>query len=55
MTELFIVEYENGEALDLYGDGGFSVFTSRAEAQDAMDNVTEDIPLVMVRFVRATA
>jgi len=36
--ELFVVEREDGEWIDVQGDGGYSVFTSHAEAQDALDS-----------------
>lgn len=52
MTDLFTVEYEDGEQLDSSGDGGFSVFTSRAEAQDAIDSMSEEFPMTIVRYAR---
>ena len=36
--ELFTVEREDGETIDIQGDGGFSVFTNRAEALDALES-----------------
>jgi hypothetical protein len=56
-NDLFIVEREDGECIDVQGDGGFSVFTNRAEAQDALeteaDNAEEaESGYKVVRFVR---
>jgi hypothetical protein len=56
-AELFIVERENdGEWIDSYGNGGFSVYTERGEAQDALDNEAdsgrESDHYRVVRFVR---
>jgi hypothetical protein len=41
-TELFVVERESGEWLDVQGDGGYSVFTSLSEAQDALDSEADN-------------
>lgn len=56
-SELFIVEYDNGEMVDATGDGGYSVWDTRAEAQDALDSEASSvddpsIELKIVRFVR---
>ena len=37
-NDLFVVEREDGEWIDIQGDGGFSCFTSLAEAQDALES-----------------
>ena len=55
--ELFAVERDNGEWIDAQGDGGFSIFTSRAEAQDALDSEADCCEegvehYKIVRFVR---
>ncbi len=52
MKELFTVEHDDGEMLDSSGDGGFSVYTNRAEAQDAIDSMSEDLPMTIVCYVR---
>ena len=53
-TELFVVERENGDWLDIQGDGGYSCFTSRAEAQDALDSEADccDEPATLYKIVR---
>jgi hypothetical protein len=57
-NELFIVEHENGEWVDNTGDGGWSCWTTRAEAQDALDSevdnyeVAAPVEFAIVRFVR---
>lgn len=55
--ELFIVErIEDGSMLDGTGDGGFTVWETRAEAQDALDTEEgsrpNDGPWQVVRFSR---
>jgi len=59
--ELFIVDYPDGELIDIEGDGGFSVFSTRADAQEALDSeiaAVGDRPttegLRIVSFVRST-
>jgi hypothetical protein len=54
-TELFTIEHEDGEMIDIQGDGGFSAFTSFAEALDAMETEQHswDVPLKVVRYARA--
>ena len=59
-NELFIVESENGEWLDNTGDGGWSCWTTQAEAQDALDSEADNgedqrTAYKIVRFVRETA
>lgn len=44
-----MVEYEDGEPLD-NGDGGFTVWTSRGEAQDEMDSACAEVPLKIVEY-----
>ena len=51
MEELFIVEFADGESLDLIGEG-FTVFATRAEAQGAIDWHSEEVTMEIVRFVR---
>lgn len=56
-NELFIVEHQSGEWIDCSGDGGWSGFTSIAEAQDALDSEADcrdESPATfkIVRFVR---
>lgn len=57
-NELFVVEREeSGEWIDVQGDGGFSCFTTRAEAQDTLeseaDSSDEDPSLFrVVKFSR---
>ena len=56
-NELFIVESENGEWLDNTGDGGWSCWTTQAEAQDALDSEADNgedqrTAYKIVRFVR---
>lgn len=41
--------------LDASDSGGFTVFTTRTEAEDAIDSMSENLPMVVVRFVRAEA
>lgn len=36
--ELFTVEDDRGEMVDVTGDGGYSVFQERAEAEDCRDS-----------------
>lgn len=55
--ELFVVEREDGEWVDTVGEGGWSGFTSRGEAQDALDSEADNIDALrtaykIVRFVR---
>ena len=53
--ELFIVEDENGEWVDATGDGGWSCWTTRADAQDALDSEADSrdkLAWKVVRFVR---
>jgi hypothetical protein len=55
--ELFVVEREDGEWVDMQGDGGYSCFLSRAEAQDALDSEADNCEdgaenYKVVRFVR---
>ena len=59
-NELFIVEGENGEWIDNTGDGGWSCWTTQAEAQDALDSEADNgedqrTAYKIVRFVRETA
>ncbi len=52
-TELYIVEEPRGDCLDDTGDGGFTVWETRVEAQDALDSRTdgpEDFQVI--RFTR---
>lgn len=56
-NDLFVVEREDGEWIDVQGDGGFSCFTSQAEAQDALDSEADNSEqdpagLHVVRFSR---
>ena len=57
MKQLFTVEYDNGEMIDVDGDGGYSVWLSRAEAQDALDTTLASIddPDVALSIVEYTA
>ena len=41
-AELFVVEHENGEWIDAQGEGGYSCFLSRTEAQEALDYEAEN-------------
>ena len=55
-NELFIVEHENGEWVET-SDGGWSCWTTLAEAQDALDSEADNcedqrIVYKIVRFVR---
>lgn len=55
MNSLFVVEHESGELLDATGDGGYTVWTTRAEAQDALDTAQVSEPedtFSIVEFVR---
>lgn len=49
--EIFVAEYEDGSLVDDTGDGGWSAWFSRSEAQDAADNDTDN-PSTVVRYVR---
>jgi hypothetical protein len=51
-NDLFIVEREGGEWIDVMGDGGYTCFTSQAEAQDALDNEEDQESCKIVRFSR---
>lgn len=56
-NELFIVEQESGEWVDATGDGGWSCWTTHAEAQDALDSEADNCEdqrtaYKVVRFVR---
>jgi hypothetical protein len=56
-NDLFIVEHENGEWIDSTGDGGWSCWTTRAEAQDALDSEADNdkdqtAAYKVVRFMR---
>ncbi len=58
MMELFVVEYPSGSMVDATGDGGFTVWATRAQAQDAMDSHAcgeDSKDLVIVRFIREPA
>lgn len=55
--ELFAVEDSHGEWIDAGDNGGFSVFTTIAEAHDALDAETESgdndaITYKIIRFMR---
>ena len=52
--DLFTVEYRDGTMLDDTGDGGFTVWLSRADAQDAAEShdVEKLEDLQIVRYVR---
>jgi hypothetical protein len=56
-NELFIVEREDGQWIDSLGDGGWSCWTTRAEAQEALDSEADNCEgqeenYKVVRFVR---
>jgi hypothetical protein len=58
--ELFIVEHENGEWVDHTGEGGWSCWTTLAEAQDALNSEADnyevsEVEFRIVRFVREPA
>ncbi len=52
-NELFIIEHiDNGEWLDTYDAGGYSVYTTVGEAQDALEDEDNPEEYNIVRFVR---
>lgn len=54
---LYVVEDEDGEMLDNSGDGGFTVWLSRGDAQEALDctDAAAGLGMRVVRFVREEA
>lgn len=53
--ELFIVEHESGDMLDDTGNGGYTTWSTRIEAQDALDSMIDSHPedgWKVIRFVR---
>ena len=53
MSDLFIVEFADGEPFDANGDGSIEVYFSSEDAQDAIDSASEQFDdVVIVRFVR---
>lgn len=55
--ELFTVEDDRGEMVDVEGNGGYSVFQTRTEADDCKDNeenaTSHEFEYRVVRYVEA--
>ena len=51
---LFIVEHEDGEIVDVNGEGGFTVWFDSSEAKDAAYEESQEggLPVAVVQYVR---
>lgn len=46
MKSLFVVEYkDSGDLIDVTGEGGYSVWLTREEAQDALECEASNVPM----------